>query len=589
MSVDPPNGVDGHARAVDVRRRLEDSNFYHITLQLGAVKDRLVAEHVQIVDSLRADIQRLETELRNRISPDESGIGLKMPPSKDLWSVPDDCHQARTLAFSDVCGSLQRAKSDGALQKSVDENEQHLNGPVFLEERLSCALRPSETSIALVAEVEAAPKLSRRAEINHALEFTINSHSSAESPVPTRQAYSTSFWLLALDSVMSMVILLNTITIGVSMDIQWDGWPLVDAVFALLFSFEVLAKICLLGARKYACGAEKWWHIFEITLVAFALAEVILAQISDTDSKTSLLRVARLVRITKIIRVCRLQMFADLTMMINGAVGGVTTLLWSVLLICLPLYMVALILRETVGNLESNGVDCFSTLSESFFTIFRCIVAGDCSQQDGRPIFVLISKEHGWFYGFLYLSTVVFMTFGLFNVIVAIYVENTVAAAKHNDLQKKQQRLMDKRVFLEKTQELLELIWQKHKRHAGLDESEEMSQEIEHVEVDQSLFSDLLEESKFQEILSDLDIAEEEQVDLFDTLDVDGGGTLDVGELIVGISKLRGDPRRADIVSVSLVLRSMQENVATFMDSTTKTLRSQNDALALLTDAIAAK
>merc|ERR1712176_1140349 len=62
----------------------------------------------------------------------------------------------------------------------------------------------------------------------------------------------------------------------------------------------------------------------------------------------------------------------------------------------------------------------------------------------------------------------------------------------------------------------------------------------------------------FQDLLKDLDIADEDQLDLFETLDVDGGGTIDLEEFVVGLSRLRGDPRRSDIVSVNLIVRSIQ-------------------------------
>lgn len=51
------------------------------------------------------------------------------------------------------------------------------------------------------------------------------------------------------------------------------------------------------------------------------------------------------------------------------------------------------------------------------------------------------------------------------------------------------------------------------------------------------------------------------KVDLFDTLDVDGGGTIDLDEMIIGISKLRGDARRSDIVGVGLKVRSIQADL----------------------------
>merc|ERR1711972_304575 len=65
----------------------------------------------------------------------------------------------------------------------------------------------------------------------------------------------------------------------------------------------------------------------------------------------------------------------------------------------------------------------------------------------------------------------------------------------------------------------------------------------------------------FQDVLRALDIPDEEQLDLFDTLDIDGGGTLDVEELIQGVYKLRGDARRSDIVGMSLQMRHMQEEI----------------------------
>merc|ERR1712050_242038 len=82
--------------------------------------------------------------------------------------------------------------------------------------------------------------------------------------------------------------------------------------------------------------------------------------------------------------------------------------------------------------------------------------------------------------------------------------------------------------------------------------------EVSLIEITPEFFEDLRTYNEFQEILRDLDIADEDQLDLFDTLDVDGGGTIDLEELIVGISKLRGDARRSDIIGVNLITRNLQ-------------------------------
>merc|ERR1712039_924743 len=99
------------------------------------------------------------------------------------------------------------------------------------------------------------------------------------------------------------------------------------------------------------------------------------------------------------------------------------------------------------------------------------------------------------------------------------------------------------------------------------------------LELTPEIFHDLLQHEEFQQILRDLDVEDEEQHDLFDTLDVDGGGTLDLEELISGIAKLRGEARRSDIISVGLRVRSTQDELQAFMESTSEQLRSQSENL----------
>merc|ERR1712190_721929 len=98
----------------------------------------------------------------------------------------------------------------------------------------------------------------------------------------------------------------------------------------------------------------------------------------------STFRILRIGRITRIVRVARLPMFTDFVMMINGAVGGLKTLLWAVVLIAVPLFVVGLVFRETLGRDDKmKGQENFATLPTAAFTLFRCVVAGDCNDKNG--------------------------------------------------------------------------------------------------------------------------------------------------------------------------------------------------------------
>merc|ERR1712113_634610 len=94
----------------------------------------------------------------------------------------------------------------------------------------------------------------------------------------------------------------------------------------------------------------------------------------------------------------------------------------------------------------------------SFFTLFRCVMGGDCAENAGRPIFLEVTTIYGWWYGLIYCALVFFMTMGLFNVIGAIFVENVVTGAKTSNQLVKRQRLRDKVFFADKIHELLWLI-----------------------------------------------------------------------------------------------------------------------------------
>merc|ERR1711963_534075 len=78
------------------------------------------------------------------------------------------------------------------------------------------------------------------------------------------------------------------------------------------------------------------------------------------------------------------------------------------------------------------------------------------------------------------------------------------------------------------------------------------------MEISAEMFAIINADPRFCDILRELDIAEEDMFNLFETLDADGSGTIDLEELTDGIAKLRGGARRSDIIAVNFLLRSVQ-------------------------------
>jgi len=149
-----------------------------------------------------------------------------------------------------------------------------------------------------------------------------------------------------------------------------------------------------------------------------------------------------------------------------------------------------------------------------------------------------------------------------------IFVDNVISGAKFNDQVKLSRRLQDQRFFAEKMAELTELLIQTCPSIAdgcrlsrdgmGKVGAITVLEQASNMQVTQADFDELRKVARFSAILNDLDVSIEDQISLFETLDADGSGTLDLAELLDGIAKLRGEARRSDIVAMNVRVKSMQ-------------------------------
>uniref|UniRef100_A0A7S2IN36 EF-hand domain-containing protein n=1 Tax=Zooxanthella nutricula TaxID=1333877 RepID=A0A7S2IN36_9DINO len=277
--------------------------------------------------------------------------------------------------------------------------------------------------------------------------------------------------------------------------------------------------------------------------------------------------------------------------------GGMRTLMWSVCLIILPVYALCLVFRETLGSQVGHGAGYFNSVPRSFFTVFRCIIIGDFADDQGRPVFLMITESFGWAWGVFYGMLSVFMTFGLFNVIMAMFVDNVVETGKARERQARKWRLRNDAYFASKISELLSIVMQYSEPHEqcrpGSDppslkklRSLKNSTDVDVFElipdgmqITPEVFAKLRSDPQVCAIFDDLDIADDDQYSLFDTLDVDGSGTVDMHELCDGMLKLRGDACRSDIIAINYMLQALQVHVHGFNQSFLHKLQSQEDRI----------
>jgi len=490
-------------------------------------------------------------------------------------------------ALREEIGRLTTARSPGPRGRPSAPPPQ----PPLNDDPPCCALRGDDNSCVEFAEDWSSLPRSWTRSLSRFATHTASESADARSPtmamirdaLPAKRTSTSSLSLkrdgsrwrsvFVLESVMGVVITANCVLLGVSADLRpgWFGWVVIDACFALMFLSETVFKIRFEGCRAYMHGEERFGHLFELGLVAMALLEIVLALASwrnDLGIARSLFKVVRGFRVCRVVRVLRFDMFTELKIMVRGTLGGLRTLMWSAVLIVLPVYMLTLILRETLGGIgeSGSGAEYFDSIPRAFFCVFRCIVVGECSDGTGRPIFLLVSETYGWWYAVMYCTMAVFMSFGLFNVIIATFVERVMKVAENKSRSERRRRLRDKGYFASRMVRLLRIVDDLHAHRTGAERAPAGAPHLMRclmdrdtwIELTPEMFEELRQKSEVQHIFDELDLADEDQYNLFKTLDSDLSGTVDLEEFCQGISKLRGEACRSDIIHLDFLMQEMR-------------------------------
>jgi len=381
---------------------------------------------------------------------------------------------------------------------------------------------------------------------------------------------------LILDGLVSIVIVSNAIFIGVSVD-HWNGeinwYCAIDVLFAVIFFAELVVQIRLHGWEVYFFGPNKFTNILDFTLVVLDTIQLGIVFFATEANKeldksgvpsASLFRIVRIIRIGRILRLLRHPSFQDLLAMFEGVSNGVTTLGWAIIVFFLMVYVVALICKDTIAESSQTpeAYPYFDSVPRAMFTVFRCSF-GDCSTTDGTVIPELFSDEYGWFFTLLYSFFVFFVTIGLFNVISAIFVDSTLSRAAVRNSKIFQDRLENEELWATSVCTIVRRCLEKTGYEEAIRQSGDQIQEyMLNTDIDCSVVDEVCQtDEEVTEALDNLDIDPFDHCNLADILDPDHTGTMSFVELVMGLHRLRGQPRRSDIVTVDLMMRATQEKL----------------------------
>ncbi|CAE7331832.1 CAC [Symbiodinium sp. CCMP2456] len=391
--------------------------------------------------------------------------------------------------------------------------------------------------------------------------------------------------LIFIEPFVAVLIIANGIMIGFQTDPlyeDWGGWIYLEVVFAVVLVVECAFRVHLSGWKNYFCGTDYLWNYFDLFLLLTGLTDIVVEVAVQTQSDffgASLLRFCRLIRLVRVVKVFRLKYMKELRLMVKGLVGGFRTLFLSFALLFAVLYVIAGFATMTIGRdslvAELGLTTHFQNIPASMFTAFRCF-SGECFAASGLPIAAVLEDSHGLPFVLGYVVCYMLVSLGIYNVILAVYVDITMRAAKESEAVTAEQHSRESIRIARTTRELLKKFAAAYRQFQDLDENETSNkkhldfspmesnftdEDIHgHIAITKELFLLVIQDQSVQFLMDELELPHD-RANLFEIIDADGSGTLHVTELVQGLLKIRGEVKKSDAVATLLATKAIQNQL----------------------------
>eukprot|EP00413_Alexandrium_margalefii_P039299 CAMPEP_0204603214 /NCGR_PEP_ID=MMETSP0661-20131031/57126_1 /ASSEMBLY_ACC=CAM_ASM_000606 /TAXON_ID=109239 /ORGANISM="Alexandrium margalefi, Strain AMGDE01CS-322" /LENGTH=751 /DNA_ID=CAMNT_0051614259 /DNA_START=22 /DNA_END=2277 /DNA_ORIENTATION=+ len=368
----------------------------------------------------------------------------------------------------------------------------------------------------------------------------------------------------AFDYFFASVIMLNSLFIGVQADVRISNadtfevpswFDHCEKVFAALFLIELIMRAIALKWQFFA-KKQIMWNVFDLTLVLMSVFEITFAIIvsdgSDSPSGKggSVGKVIRMFRMVRIIRIMRvLRFLAELRVMVTLIIHSVRSLFWLLVLLVIILYVFAIFFTQGVTDHlmdvapppdeKSVLMKYYGGLFPSALTLFLSITGGISWIEVLDPL-----KATGPVFVTLFLIYVFFAVFSVLNIVTGVFVDGAIQrSAQERDLRLEKEK-EQKKLYVTMLMDLLEEI---DSGGTGV---------ITRTELEEAFKSDLV---RYSFSVLDIDIADSNY--LFDMLDLDGSGEVDMEEFVSGCLRLKGNAKSIDIHTLMFEVKHLMKKV----------------------------
>lgn len=359
---------------------------------------------------------------------------------------------------------------------------------------------------------------------------------------------------------VSFVVIVNAVFIGIETEVRrcddsmtFSAWYVGQVAFSLIFVVE-------LGIRLFAERSSFWrdaWNGFDTVLVLASVADTLVLHHLVSGSTLDLIVALRITRLARLVRIFRLlRFFKELWFLVAGIFDATRTLAWAWLLICFMTYIPAIFATRIFGKRHESDEflqDQFGTIPRSMYTLFTVLTMEGWAEIARETMKV---EAWSWMFFILFIFST---TFALMNVVVAVIVQNTLEHASHCREEENQKSEQLEHLILAKIVEVFEA--------ADTDGDGDLTRKE---------FLQSLNNARVVRHLHEIGVDVRQAEHLFDILDYDESGCLDLLQFVEGVLRARGEAKAKDVLAVQCDLWRVENRL---MDKVDESVTHINDQL----------
>lgn len=349
---------------------------------------------------------------------------------------------------------------------------------------------------------------------------------------------------LAFQMVMGTIIATNAAVIGLETDHpRYWMWPKLEDAFLVAFVAELSLRLVAFGFSGFfsSSNPDIIWNCFDFCIVIVGCVDRACTSMLGKNSKTGsakimgmLMRCFRLMRILRIFRIFRV--LKQLYLLATGFVDAVLSSLWVTTLAAMILYICAVVLTRLVGMpdetdpLAAFKEGKFGSIGASMLTLFQLMAYPDMEKFE--PLY----RESWGFLAFL-VTFVIFGSFTVVSILTGVISESMLERSKHQQEERRADQERSRSIFVRAARKVMQSADERGQGMLGRSQFDRCAGEVLRLCREQYL-----------------DIRPRDLEAMFELVDYQGNGVIEIEELLYGMVQLSTEVRPMSIMELRRVL-----------------------------------